>query len=83
MRFIQFLTELETINSFEEWKKIMMDRGMTDLLQETEFNTNHVYALKDLKLIGLWNLEWETGVVYNPPGMSFDKRRRTFKRWKI
>lgn len=67
------------ISSFTDWKAAMVKAGLEELVQEDEFNKNHVYALKGDHLIGLWDTKDKTGLEYSR-GMRFYKARRKLKK---
>ena len=73
---------MQTFSSRKEWDNKMREIGTYGLYQETQFNTNHIYALASNKLVGLWDQGKEEGVEYSGKGMNFESQGRKLKKLK-
>jgi len=70
--------EREDFTSKDRWVDAMVKVGAEEFLQEKEFNTDLIYAIKGTKLLGTWSAEKKEGIKYTGAGLNFDKRRRKF-----
>ena len=73
---------MQTYMSREKWDSRMKKIGTYGLYRETQFNTNHIYALNSNKLVGLWDEGKNEGVEYSGKGMTFQDQGRRLKKLK-